>query len=86
MSIYNRVMEKEGRVSFPKLRETPAHYQNNTGYDVIEFCNAYGLNFNRGNIVKYVCRAGKKEDEVKDLKKAIEYLQRELEFIQRENQ
>jgi len=31
--------------------------------------------------LKYVCRAGKKDDEVKDLEKAIDYLQRELKYV-----
>ena len=42
--------------------------------EIIEAAN------NRGNAVKYICRAGKKEgsDEFEDLEKAIWYLQREL--------
>lgn len=44
--------------------------------DVIEqFC----LNFHLGNVVKYVLRAGKKGDKSEDLRKAIWYLQREIE-------
>jgi len=49
--------------------------------DVIEFASMCGLNFNRGNIVKYVVRAGKKDDEVKDLEKALDYLQREIAIV-----
>jgi hypothetical protein len=37
------------------------------------------LNFHLGNAVKYICRAGYKDSKVKDLKKAIHYLQNELE-------
>ena len=39
------------------------------------------MNFNLGNAVKYICRAGKKEKNtlVGDLEKAIWYLQRELD-------
>ena len=57
------------------------HYENGTQVDVIEFASMYGLNFNRGNIVKYVVRAGKKDDEVKDLEKALDYLQREIAIV-----
>jgi hypothetical protein len=32
-----------------------------------------------GNAIKYICRAGYKESKVKDLTKAIHYLQNELE-------
>jgi hypothetical protein len=41
------------------------------------------LNFNRGNIIKYVSRAGKKEaeSELKDLEKALYYLEREINLL-----
>ena len=68
----------------------PNHYQpvknesinNIDNIDVIDFCKMYDLNFNRGNIVKYVCRAGKKDDEIQDLKKALHYLKRELKHLE----
>ncbi len=59
----------------------PDHYNNNQGYDIIDVCNDYSLSFNKGNIVKYVARAGKKDDELKDLYKALDYLQREIEYV-----
>jgi sulfur relay (sulfurtransferase) DsrC/TusE family protein len=57
------------------------HYENNKGYDVIDFVQAYGLNFNRGSAIKYLVRAGKKDNEIKDLEKAIDFLSREIEFL-----
>lgn len=57
------------------------HYENGKGYDVIDFAADYGLNFNRGNVLKYITRAGRKEDEVKDLEKAMDYLQREIAIV-----
>ena len=47
---------------------------------VADFIDTYGLNFNRGNIVKYVVRAGQKqgEDAVTALLKAQWYLGREI--------
>jgi len=63
------------------MRSSVIHYENGTQVDVIEFASMYGLNFNRGNIVKYVVRAGKKDDEVKDLEKALDYLQREIAIV-----
>ena len=63
------------------MRSSVMHYENGTQIDVIEFASMYGLNFNRGNIVKYVVRAGKKDDEVKDLEKALDYLQREIAIV-----
>mgnify|MGYP003647315713 CR=1 FL=1 len=57
------------------------HYTTDLGIDVIDIAKMYNLNFNRGNIVKYVCRAGKKDNEVQDLEKALDYLQRELKHM-----
>lgn len=57
----------------------PSHY--NTGrIEVIEFIEDQNLNFNLGNAVKYISRAGKKDPKKfrEDLEKAIWYLNREL--------
>lgn len=63
------------------MRSSVIHYENGKGYDVIDFAADYGLNFNRGNVLKYITRAGRKEDEVKDLEKAMDYLQREIAIV-----
>lgn len=64
------------------MRGTRMHYENpNAKYDVIDIIKDYGLNFNRGNIVKYVLRCGKKDDEVQELEKAKDYIERELEWL-----
>jgi hypothetical protein len=63
------------------MANTPQHYQTGKIYDLIDVIQDFKLNFNRGNVLKYVCRAGKKDDEVKDLEKAIDYLQRELKYV-----
>jgi hypothetical protein len=59
------------------------HYKTNS-IDIIDFCKLYDLNFNKGNILKYICRAGKKENEseIKDLKKALDYLNREIKYLE----
>ena len=59
------------------------HYKTDS-VDVIDIAKLYNLNFNRGNIVKYICRAGKKDSEIDDLLKAQEYIKRELEFINKQ--
>jgi len=59
----------------------PEYYKNEKNIDIIDFCKMYNLNFNRGNVLKYIARAGKKENELEDLKKAMEYLKREIEYI-----
>ena len=67
-------------------RATYLHYENGKGYDVIDFIKDYELNFNRGNIIKYICRSGKKDDELKDLEKAADYLRREIEYLREQQQ
>lgn len=56
----------------------PEHYQSN-GMEVIDVIDAFELNFNLGNTFKYIARAGKKGDELEDLKKAVWYLNHEIE-------
>ncbi len=55
-------------------------YYNSGGIETADFIDAHCLNFNRGNIVKYVVRAGKKdgEDALTALLKAQWYLGREI--------
>lgn len=64
---------------------TPIHYKSGENYDLIDVGAHYNLNFFRFNVLKYICRAGKKQNELQDLEKAIDYLQREVKFL-RENQ
>jgi len=56
----------------------PPHYQGN-GIEVIDIIESFELNFNLGNTIKYVLRAGKKGNKKEDLEKAVWYLNRELE-------
>jgi hypothetical protein len=56
-------------------------YYSATTYDVIDIIQDYKLSFNRGNILKYIIRAGKKDNELQDLLKALDYLEREIEHI-----
>ena len=65
------------------MSNTPKHYDNGLNYDLIDVISDYKLNFNRGNIVKYVIRAGKKDNEIKDLEKALDYLERELYYLEK---
>ena len=60
---------------------TPPHYQGSV--QPIDLINAQDLNFNLGNVVKYVCRAGKKEGEntLSDLEKAKDYINFEIERV-----
>jgi hypothetical protein len=61
----------------PDPVNSPTHYQGNSmqAIDVIE---AFDLNFCLGNAIKYILRAGKKGCKRTDLRKAIWYLNREM--------
>lgn len=64
----------------------PFHY-NDGKIEVIDFIEDKNLNFHRGNAVKYIARAGKKdkEKEVEDLKKAQWYIEREIKKLEENN-
>ena len=47
----------------------PNHYQGE-GLEVIDVIEAFNLNFNLGNTIKYVLRAGRKDSKIEDLEKA----------------
>ena len=66
----------------------PNHYGGGANpYEVIKVCEAWGLDKDAYlfNVVKYVARAGKKnkETELEDLQKALFYLQRRIDSIQK---
>jgi hypothetical protein len=66
------------------MKATQTHYDNGKNYDVIDIIRDYNVNFCRGNILKYVLRAGKKQDELGDLLKAKDYLEREIALLRDE--
>lgn len=79
--------EMEGNVSIYELEDHirhPKHYRMYPNFEVIDVTEH--LNFNRGNIVKYVLRAGHKssETELDDLLKAQWYIEREVYRVERE--
>lgn len=57
----------------------PSYYRRGN-VEVWEFIRDQGLNYHLGNAIKYICRAGFKDSKVDDLKKAIHYLQNELDY------
>lgn len=60
----------------------PPHYQH--GIEPIEFIESHNLNFNLGNVIKYISRAPYKGTELEDLKKAKRYLEREIERMEKQ--
>ncbi len=62
----------------------PSHYGgSNHPHEAIKVIEGHNLGFNNGNAVKYILRAGKKPGvpAEQDIKKAMWYLNRELENL-----
>lgn len=55
----------------------PKHY-NIGDIETIDFIDSWGLNFNLGNVIKYVTRCNYKGNKIEDLQKAIFYIEREI--------
>lgn len=62
----------------------PSHYTQGS-IECIDYIEDKNLNFHRGNAVKYITRAGVKDQsrEIEDLRKAVWYLNREIERIEK---
>lgn len=61
----------------------PDHYKTG-GIETIDFIEAKALNYNTGNAVKYISRAGKKDPDkhIEDLSKARWYIDREIQRLE----
>lgn len=71
----------------------PRHYAEGRKYEPIDVITDWELNFNLGNTVKYISRAGRKQDfegqdqkekTIEDLMKARFYLEYEINRLQEE--
>lgn len=58
----------------------PAHYCYSK-YEPKDVIRGWGLNFNLGSAVKYIARAGRKDDIIQDLEKAKKFLEFEIEAL-----
>ena len=67
-----------------ELINHPSHYGGDTTYEAIKVIHAWKLNFNLGNVVKYIARAGQKqgESELKKIKKAVWYLNDYIKLLE----
>jgi len=59
----------------------PKHYD--LGIQPIEVIDKWGLDFYLGNVLKYIARAGKKDNasELEDLQKAKHYIEMKIERL-----
>lgn len=62
---------------------SPSHYITETGLQSIDVIESFKLGFSLGNAVKYILRSGKKWNTVEDLRKAIWYIEREIQNIEK---
>ena len=67
----------------PEQVNHPSHY-NMGKIEVIDAIEDWGLDkdFYLGNVVKYVARCGRKDNELKDLQKAAWYLARKISRLE----
>ncbi len=75
------------KVDFDPVKN-PSHYVEGRQYEPRKVIADWDLNFNLGNAVKYIARAGKKENtkgfkagQIEDLRKAIQYIEFEIEEL-----
>ncbi len=78
---YQKLKEEKEDMEAQENKEMvnhPDHYQGNN-FEVIDIIEDYELGFSLGNAIKYILRADKKGARKQDLKKAIWYIQREID-------
>lgn len=65
----------------------PSHYCEGRKYEPKDVIRDWGLNFNLGNAVKYISRAGRKDGNsvIEDLEKARQYIEFELEYLEEQD-
>lgn len=68
-------------------RPPPEHYRG-AGMQPWDVVDAFGLDYYLGTVIKYVCRAGKKDiaTKVDDLRKAADFLHKAIELEQKNEQ
>lgn len=86
VEIFNETRQVNRNVSKDFIEEInenyvrPVHYGGEENpFEPRKIIKHYNLGFNLGNVIKYTLRSGKKGNKVEDLKKAITYLQFEIE-------
>lgn len=70
------------RIDTREMVDHPDHYVKDRKYEPYKVIRDWNLNFNLGSAVKYLARAGRKDDAIEDLKKAIEYIRFEIEELE----
>lgn len=81
IKIIDLQMEKnETKIPKGTYQIRPNHYGGaDNPLEARKIIDHYGLGFNLGNVVKYVLRCGKKDSRIQELRKAMTYLEFEIE-------
>ena len=64
--------------------DKPSHYAEGRKYEPIDVIEDWELGMHLGNATKYISRAGRKGDELEDLKKARWYIDRRISLLEDE--
>lgn len=83
---YKESIEKDTENGTDEITR-PSHYCEGIKYEPKDVIRDWDLNFNLGNVVKYVSRNGRKphESSLKDLEKARQYLDFEIAAIKEDS-
>jgi hypothetical protein len=81
---YEEMNQREGTIIIDEDNNSsvihPQHYGGKDNpYEAIKVIEAWEVGFNLGNTLKYISRAGKKDNTIQDLEKALFYLGREIQ-------
>ena len=67
-----------------EIIHSPAHYIEGRKIEPISIIEDWNLNHHLACVLKYISRAGRKHDEIRDLKKGIWYLQRRIKLLEQQ--
>jgi len=77
--------DKETIYTKKEFVDHPLHYGGKDNpYETIKVIEAWELDFCLGNTLKYISRAGKKDDQIQELEKALWYLERKIKVLKNE--
>tara|TARA_R110000823_G_scaffold216020_2_gene345602 strand:+ start:3944 stop:4279 length:336 start_codon:yes stop_codon:yes gene_type:complete len=60
----------------------PPHYTSGRQIEPIDVIEDWGMNYHISTAIKYLSRAGRKSDEIQDLKKASWYISRRISMLE----
>ncbi len=65
---------------------SPSHYRGKAPFEAIDVIESFALSYGLGNAIKYILRAGRKNETtlLEDLRKSRWYLDREIQRIEQE--